>query len=136
MASFFELVGLRISPTIYLKINYDRFLRMHPVLKRSTLSLSYLKNTFQTIKIVWKEKGDLFRLEDLCCDNSSPTIKSSSLVDYTNFSLANHAKHAYGKSNWNICFNQFYIFGYSNSLPPCSSFWLCFLLIDITVEKI
>ena len=38
-----------------------------------------------------------------------------------------------GNSNKNISFNQFYIFGYFNSLPPCLSFWLSFLLF-ITVN--
>ena len=40
----------------------------------------------------------------------------------------NHLEMVCGKSNRNISFNQFYIFGYFNSLPPCWSFWLSFLL--------
>ena len=34
-----------------------------------------------------------------------------------------------GKSNQSINFNQFYIFGYFNSLAPCLSFWLSLLLL-------
>ena len=35
-----------------------------------------------------------------------------------------------GKSNRNINFNQIYILGYFNSLPPCLNFWLSFLLLS------
>ena len=51
---FFDNVG-QSGLTICFKISLYKFLKKYPLLKKSTLPLSYFKNNFKAIKVVSKE---------------------------------------------------------------------------------
>ena len=56
---FFDCVGLSQS-NIYFKIRLSRFFCKFSVLKNSTLTSGYFKNSFKLIKKVCKTNPDLF----------------------------------------------------------------------------
>ena len=43
--------------TMYFKISLCKFLKKYPLLKKSAFQLSYFKNNFKTIKVVYKENS-------------------------------------------------------------------------------
>ena len=53
---FFDNVSQSRS-MIYFKISLYKFLKKHPLLKKSTLQSSYFKNNFKAIKVVCKENS-------------------------------------------------------------------------------